>query len=401
MRSNILCCLITTMAWPAAAADEVGFLIGGARGVVVGPVDDKHPYQSEGSTIRLKDGGILHAFIWRSLPEPGQKFHPHYVPTVIAKAVTRDGGRTWSAPEPLLHSATRTASHPSLARLANGELAITYNKIAGEMEAVKVFRYSKDEGKTWSDEILISPSDSYWTSAHDRMVVLSNGRIVHPLHHKEVLLPERIATHVVWSDDNGRTWKRGQDRLIVEEVVAGRPRGFGFWEVSVAERADGSLFMIGRTRAGYLYHSISKDRGETWTRPERSQLLSSEAPARVERIPGSNDLLLIWNSCCLDPADGLLGRRLTLSSVISSDGGMTWRGRREVASVAPDPGGGDGVAYPSIYIDGETVYVGYFARRNVNKINVGPQYVAAMPLSWFYVELRNHHPEAVAGRLVR
>lgn len=386
----------------------VAYNMGGLRGSVVGPASAKHPYQSEGTTIRLKDGSIMHAFNLRAQPEAGQKWHAHYVPTQIAYALTKDKGRTWSSPQVLLNSPTRTASHPALVRLPNGDLGITYNRIAGEMEATKVFRSSKDEGKTWSDETLISPAQGYWTSAHDRLVAHSSGRLIQPLHNKEILKPEKMVTRVAWSDDNGKTWQMGKQALVVPITVPefkanhGQSRGDGFWEVSIAERADKSLYMIGRTRTGYLYESISTNKGETWAEPKRTQLVSNEAPAFVARVPGTNDLLLVWNSCCIDPKHWGLGLRLTLSAVISSDGGKTWGYRREVASVAPQgPGGSndDGVAYPSIYIDDGLVYLGYFARMRGayqgGGGGGGPQLVATLPLSWFYAERDHHRPEVL------
>jgi len=383
---------------------SIEYNMGGVRGVAVGPASAKHPYQSEGATIRLKDGRIMHAFNLRSQPEPGQKWHAHYVPTQIAFVTSSDKGKSWSAPQILLSSPTRTASHPALVRLPNGDLGVSYNRIAGETEATKVFRSSKDEGKTWSDEVLISPATGYWTSAHDRLIAHSSGRLIQPLHNKEVLLPEKMVTYVAWSDDNGRTWKLGKQGLVVPitvpEYIAnfGKSRGDGFWEVSIAERADKSLYMIGRTRTGYLHECVSTDRGETWSRPAQTQLMSSEAPAYVTRVPNTNDLLLIWNSCCIDPKNGLLGLRITLSTVVSSDGGKTWGWQREFLSISPDgPQGSnnDGVAYPSVYIDEGLAYVSYFARR----AGGGPQMMATLPLSWFYAKRDHHRPETLKAAL--
>lgn len=394
----------TSVKVPQVDTETVIYNMGGIRGTVVGPSDAEHPYQSEGTTIRLKDSSIMHAFNLRSKPAEGQKWHAHYVPTVIAYVVSKDSGRTWSKLETLLQSPNKTASHPALARLPNGDLGITYNRIVSETEATKVFRSSKDEGKTWSDEILISPAQGYWTSAHDRLIVHSSGRLIQPLHNKEILLPEKMVTYAVWSDDNGKSWKVGKQGLVVGNIAPafkanfGDKRGDGFWEVSIAERADKSLYMIGRTRTGFLYDSVSGDRGQTWSTPSQTALISSEAPAKVVRVPKSGDLLLVWNSCCIDPKHWGFGLRLTLSSVISADNGKTWQYRRDIVSVAPEgPLGSndDGVAYPSVYIDGEAVYVGYFARMRGQNGGGGPQIVAMLPLSWFYVERDYNHPQFV------
>lgn len=358
----------------------------------IGGSSAQHHYPSEGTTIKLKDGSILHAFNYRKRPRAGESLHPHYVETAIAAVTSKDGGLTWTAPRPLLQSDAKTASHPSIVRLPNGALGITYNKIESSTRAYKVFRSSDDEGRTWSDEEPISPRDSYWTSAHDRMIVHSSGRILHPLHKKLQLHPERMATQLAWSDDNGKTWSMGKQMLDVAAAQAEYARRFpghsGFWEVSLAERADGSLLMLGRTAAGFLYFSTSSDRGASWSAPAPTTLQSGLAPVRIARIPSSNDLLAIWNSCCIDPTESHLGNRLTLATAVSSDGGATWKGKREIESIQALPEARfTDVSYPSIYFDGSTAYVMYFVRRLPGDIE-GEQYVSVLPVSWFYAETR-------------
>jgi len=368
----------------AAIAREMG----GVRGLAIGGASPRRYYPSEGTTIRLRDGRILHAFNWREQPQTGQSRHPHFVRTEIAAVYSSDAGRTWTAPVVLLTSDTRTASHPSLVRLANDELGITYNKIASAERAVKVFRFSRDEGKTWSSEIMISPGDAYWTSAHDRTLVLSSGRTVIPLHNIQKAKPEHMITQVAYSDDNGRSWKMSPQKLDVSDVIPSFQARFkfegGFWESSIAERADGSLLMLGRTYGGYLYQCESADKGLTWSQPKPSTLTSAAAPGQVRRVPGSSDLLVAWNSCCLDDRQSLLGNRLTLSTAISTDGGRTWKWQREVESVAPPPGATfTDVAYPSIYFDGDSAYMTYFVRRVPGEVE-GEQYLSVLPLSWLY-----------------
>src|SRR4051812_36276174 len=78
----------------SAALDPVSWKLGGLRGSVVGPASDENPFQSEGTTVKLKDGTLLHAFNLRFGEKDMSQWHPHYARTVIAKVLSHDGGRT-------------------------------------------------------------------------------------------------------------------------------------------------------------------------------------------------------------------------------------------------------------------------------------------------------------------
>ncbi len=413
--------LLALLTAPLAAFDPVSWKLGGLRGVVVGPATDDHPFQSEGSTVKLTDGTLLHAFNLRFGEKDMSQWHAHYARTVIAQVKSRDGGRTWSPPAVLFESNTGiNASHVAIRRLPNGELGATYQRINTKpvdqwdrknwirslTNADKIFRYSSDEGKTWSAEILVSPPSGYWTSAHDRLLVHSSGRLIQPLHCNRGFAEGRsddVATKVAWSDDNGRNWKLGTRWLEVNDLAPnyrGRYKS-NFHEVAVAERGDGSLFMIGRTSAGRLYWSESRDRGETWTKPVPSPLLSPESPAYVARLPDSDDLLVIWNSQGVTNANTMLGQRLTLASAVSTDGGHTWGDYREIITIPPNDAapqsgfGPDRVCYPSIFFDSGLTYIGYWAGARVGGKQYDQQYVMVLPTSFFTALRGNHQPQSI------
>lgn len=416
------CLLALLLATPLAASfDPVAWKLGGLRGTVVGPATLEHPFQSEGTTVKLRDGTLLHAFNLRFGEKDMSQWHAHYARTVIARVLSRDGGRTWSAPEVMFESNTgNNASHPAIRRLPNGDLGATYqrinvkpvgqwdrqNWIRSVLNADKIFRYSSDDGKTWSKEILISPPTGYWTSAHDRLLVHSSGRLIQPLHsnrHFAVGRSDNVATKVAWSDDHGRTWQVGAQWLEVNDLAPGYCGGYksNYHEVAIAERADGSIYMIGRTSAGWLYWCESRDWGETWTQPARSALASPESPPNVARLPGSDDLLVIWNSQCVTTDSTMLGQRLTLASTVSRDGGRTWGEYREIITIPPnDPKpprgfGPDRVCYPSIYFDSGLAYIGYWASARVDGRSYDQQYVMVLPVSYFTALRGTHDPATV------
>ena len=398
---QLLACLF--LALPLLAADEVTRRLGGMRGVVIGHASADVPKNGEGSTIRLKDGALLHAFSRHMRPKDSSKYaNPDLWPAVISRIESRDDGLTWSQPAVLFTSNIgENAMQPSFARLANGELGVSYSQINSLSSAEKVFRYSRDEGKTWSGEIRISPKGGYWTSAHDRMLVLKSGRVLLTTHHKLVVTPEHIITQISYSDDHGRSWKQSPQQVdgpmepVPSLLSSPRKARQGFWEASIVEREDGSLFMIGRTYGGWLYYCESRDGGLTWSEPAPTTLMSSAAPGRIERIPGAGHILAVWNRCCLDRRNGLLGQRLVLSSAISDDGGLTWKWKRDIESVSP----GTRVEYPAINIYDGRVYLTYRAQApgSGNQL-LRQEYLSILPIDWFYAERDHHHPEQALPR---
>ena len=90
-------------------------------------------------------------------------------------------------------------------------------------------------------------------------------------------------------------------------------------------------------------------------RPCRRRLKSPNGPASIKRLPGSNDLLAIYNDHSgqfpFPPK-----KRNPLVAAISSDGGKTWPHRKLIES---DP---DGLYhYTAIHFVGDAVLLGYCA----------------------------------------
>lgn len=388
----IFLCLLGACS-PPTRVDKLPRELGGLRGELLVPVADGYVRNGVGSTIRLKDGRLLH-LVSRHRPRDGVS--PDHWPADVAVLYSSDDGRTWTTPRTAFPGNGSNASQPGLARMKSGELAVSYSRIFGPAKAHKVFRWSSDEGKTWSAEIPVGPTDAYWTSAHDRLTTLSSGRLVIPLHMKLSVSPEKLATRVAWSDDNGRTWTVspqpvGVDAMIPVYAASKAANAHGsFWEASIAERKDGSLLMLGRTYAGALYATTSTDGGRSWTAPKATSLYTGAAPGRVERLPGPDGLLVVfWNSCCVNPGSAAMGRRLTLSSAVSRDGGETWGGVRDLEAIAPV----GRVEYPAILVDGDRMFVTYRAQGPTLPVNGSQEYLTVLPLSWFDVTARWHRPE--------
>lgn len=160
---------------------------------------------------------------------------------------------------------------------------------------------------------------------------------------------------VLLSDDAGATWRRA----VARPNVSTGPRPFGRdetprWdnfcgEPTVAELADGSLWMIVRTSFDHPFAYRSHDGGDTWSGPEEMPDFwqHSTMPNLLRLSDGR--LLFLWNNTQPMPRppaaalpelrekerDGrsefVFTNRDVLHAAVSEDDGRTWRGFRELA----------------------------------------------------------------------
>ena len=225
---------------------------------------------------------------------------------------------------------------------------------------------------------------------------------------------------VYYSDDEGKTWEtnegkgfwgKGGELFVTLDYSAGGHHRCN--EPVVAEVSEGHLLMILRTPLGRLYQSWSADDGRSWTRPEPTNLSSALAPVALARIPGTGDLLVVWNQASADEITlGLQRNRLT--AAVSRDGGASWECHKNVffqrkgepACVDPSPikpyramenapripMGRLCATYPSIVALKETILICFGCRQQSNYISDGKgrkqgertHVCLGLPVSWFY-----------------
>jgi hypothetical protein len=212
---------------------------------------------------------------------------------------------------------------PALRRLPDGRLGLLYSHRQNTRMASRRFAISSDEGTTWSTPVIVAEG-GYKTGCHDRFNVLSSGRLFAPVHGGEDFDSHYRMVWPAWSDDAGRTWSMGQAIMLPRVSwpdLAGMESGCN--EPGVVERGDGSLLMTMRTAMGTQFCSESHNGGETWSSPRSLEVSSPSAPAHLSRIPGTDQLLLVWtpNYDCRAP---MQGHRHTLLACLSTDGGRSW-----------------------------------------------------------------------------
>jgi hypothetical protein len=127
------------------------------------------------------------------------------------------------------------------------------------------------------------------------------------------------------------------------------------------ELADARLFSWARTDLGAQFGCVSTNNGVSWSPPVATSLKSPVSPASFKRMPGSPDLLAVFNDHSgqfpFPP-----GQRTPLVAAISRDGGQTWPVRKVIED---DPEGR--YCYTAIHFVEDAVLLGYLDFRGVAK----------------------------------
>ena len=109
-----------------------------------------------------------------------------------------------------------------------------------------VLRRSADEGKTWSERVVVTPRPGYRHSANNACLTrLSSGRIV--LAAREYIGGIRWP-YACYSEDDGRTWKAG-NHVPDPGLTPSQKSGQNVNEPSICELADRRLLMTMRSIA--------------------------------------------------------------------------------------------------------------------------------------------------------
>lgn len=344
--------------------------------IPVAPADERRIRRSEASMVSLRDGTVFLAYASHAGRSDNDQA-PLVARRLSAQGVPLDEERVIVPPP----AGGFNAMSPALQRLPDGRLGMLFSYRQSQKIASRRFTTSSDEGVTWSPHVTVADGQ-YKTGCHDRFTVHSSGRLLAPCHCTEDWDLHHLHVRVARSDDLGVTWQLGDPVTLpyVRWLESENPRGASFKregpapvstpaapgqqafiqdtesgciEPGMAERADGSLIMTIRTAMGTQFKSESFDRGVTWSTPRSMEVVSPVAPAHISRIPGTDDLLLLWTSD-YDAMARLSGERHTIMTCVSSDGGASWpHARRKVLAHDPDRS----VDYPSVLYRGNEAWI--------------------------------------------
>jgi hypothetical protein len=194
----------------------------------------------------------------------------------------------------------------------------------------------------------------------------------------------RHKTIVYYSDDDGRSWKESESKLISPCYAGFNGSNEGACEPVIERLRDGRIWMLMRTQAGFLYESYSADNGTTWQTAVPSRFNTSTGPPNILRHK-NGWLIVSWNNCEMPPRHegiGVYGGRDALHIAVSEDDGKTWRGFREIyldhrRNDNPASTGDRGTAYPlgAYTSDGNIVMLAGQGEGGRNPILVDPQWI--------------------------
>ncbi|NCO36949.1 MAG: exo-alpha-sialidase, partial [Armatimonadetes bacterium] len=214
-----------------------------------------HGYRgSMGDFAQLQDGSLVMSYTEQD--------------NSIAAIRSTDGGRTWEARATLVPAVTPPAKgyicHPSFLRCQNGDLLLSYiysTHPTTPYYGHNYYRRSSDDGKTWTDQFVMTPHPGYVLVHNDRLFMLSSGRIVAMAEYKAHKPSSEDHAGFVglafYSDDDGYSWQVSSNVVDMQPVEVQEADG--------VELRDGRVMMFARTYSGYPMRAYSSDGCETWS----------------------------------------------------------------------------------------------------------------------------------------
>jgi hypothetical protein len=112
-----------------------------------------------------------------------------------------DDGATWRFwSKPATDTGANNGNPPALVKLRDGRLAITYGYRSAPY-GIRA-RLSRDEGKTWGDEIMLRADGGWWDLGYTRSVQRPDGKILTVYYFNDQPDTERYIGATIWDPGN-------------------------------------------------------------------------------------------------------------------------------------------------------------------------------------------------------
>ena len=285
---------------------------------------------------------------------------------------SRDKGNTWQGPEiafdidynqhgfiPLI-----PAGGSRLYAFGTQPLWGMYNREDGLQENTPIgYRYSDDDGRSWSEVRLIRPENDpgFLGMSVMRMCETERGTWILGSHEADWSYKPLITRqYILRSEDGGWTW----------ELIPGKRHGG--WHAHPLGRMDegrpiavggDEVYVLARTPTGRLWHSRSLDDGRNWSEFQPTSMINPDAPPMLFPLSdGQSWVNLHHNVHSQGSYEGLHGKmegmkdRGQLWASLSRDGGRSWSEPGFLCAVArrPDTDSNAFLNFQCSYVDGFT-----------------------------------------------
>lgn len=241
--------------------------------------------------------------VWYASPTGGEDQN-----NFVLAVTSGDDGQTWSEPVLVIDPDGKgpvRAFDPEIWVDPNGKLWVFWAQAVGHDGSIAgvwaITTNTPEEAKpVWSKPRRLTDGIMMC-----KPTILSSGEWVLPA---STWRKTDHSARVVVSSDQGKTWNvRGGCQIP--------PSMRAFDEHMIVERKDGSLWMLVRSKTGYLLESISRDRGKTWPTAKPSSIPHPSARFFIRRL-NSGNLLLVKHHHTKS--------RTNLTALLSEDDGKTW-----------------------------------------------------------------------------
>lgn len=320
---------------------------------------DNNPRNSEGAFIQLSDGTIMFVYSRFRGDHWGDDMDAD-----IAALYSYDRGESFGNQKILFTKNEYDAKNimsVSVLRLSDGSIALFHCVRMGFHDARLVIRKSYDEGKTFEKAKYCINYPGYYVVNNDRVIQLSNGRILIPAAYHRCIGPDPIAwesfngkgvARFFYTDDMGKIFREAPDFGSLNVLS-----GTDLQEPGVVELEDGHLFCYTRTDLGCQYTSHSYDYGMTWEPFVPSQFTSPVSPLSIKKVPGKEIYVAVYNPTPTPKDKPKYGwGRTPLILKTSTDGCRTF-GKPMVIEDDPE----SGYCYTAIYFTDDALLLAYCA----------------------------------------
>ena len=206
------------------------------------------------------------------------------------------------------------------------------------------YRYSDDDGHTWSEVRLIRPGNDpgFTGMSVMRMCETDAGTWLIGAHEGDwSYRPLMTRQYLLRSEDRGKTWE-----LLPRERHGGWcALEYGRMdELRPINLGGGRVLALARTPEGHLWELRSDDDGKTWTKPRPTSLVHPDAPPMLFHLSDGKTLAAFHHNRHSTRDYKGLGRnpeafrdRSELWVSLSTDDGVTWDEPRFVLASALEP----------------------------------------------------------------